>query len=1113
MSRIKIISISLVVLTAILVSEAVWADTPFPEIKIGKKVYVVGVPDVYDDVLPQIEKYERATYGDRKLDLNLDYLVVIVKDAGGNAQEYGDRLYEKWIGSDLIDPDRHILITVGIDDREISVHPGVELQTLGFSGSAIDSQVVQPVFIPQARSGNIERGLVLLIDGIFNWIGNAEETIIIAQEEQRRTYEKRSEEVRDLLDETDALIRTKREEGLIFEVPASFLDVERRITDSQATIDELERIAFSLQEVGDSVAEAEELRERAKSGVAEVKKESERIEALFKDNSDLQLDEAKGYYDQAHSKLEEAIANLDEDYNSSIKSSNDAMWYLRLAQDGVNTKRRNRLAMNILKISILIIALAILGVIYLILLRRHNREKKEASDKIQQWDTDLKNASQRFLHLQEEYKWFPFSTPGESKEFTGVTQEIYTQVGEKVDEIVLKLDRADQLLSSARELFEKQSFVGIGNYRKIMEMLTEEEIVIDTEDASASYDLFSPLKREIKSSAQELLGMMGDLYKQVREDLDKISSAGRESGEQFVEIEKLRDDLNEHIKEAEGKGLNTDGFEEWIGEVDVEVMEAKELESDPVGTLERAIAVRETLAERTSIVKSALEQIEILKPLQVEVKDLSDRVVQLRGQGLMLDEEGWKPDRLLVYSQAKLEAGKSLLECGQIEEAEEDLEEAQGSYKEALFRVDRTLEAAEKVEGEIARVEEGFKKLEPRSRDMLDLLQDLKDKYALDSFLAEINNDDEVLMNLKDLIRIIEGAKSESDKEVQNYITAMAMVERADEMINLTSRLIAEVSQKLTELEQKAQDSQRRFEEIGKKIDDLDSYIQEHSFEVSEEIEGLAAPLRDKLQEIPRYMQVKRPDWEEVERYLDEVEEDIEEVRAEAQAEIDSFDKLKGMLPQAQARVQNVIAFLNSEGGDTEAENNLALNAQAIISEAVRLFGQPRSSWDIIIESVLEAMMALDKAEKMAKESIALEEKARREIREAENIILKADVRYKHRIRADLRGARGKLRDARKALISSTIEGYKKAILLANEAERYANEAKGRALAEVRAQDRRIEQRRREEARRKERARISSRRASSIFKSSSSSSSWRSSSSSSRSSWSSSSSGSSRSSW
>lgn len=158
-------------LSAVAVAES---PTPFPRFT-GERVYVAGVPNQYRDLADAIATVERKS--------QQTYYVAVVRYTGRSSTptaDYVDALYDRWMAEsqDLgkpIDPARSVVIVLAINNRELAMHPGSELAgKFGLSDQTIERDLLQPHFVPYARSGSYAAGLVELIEQTDAWVQTRE---------------------------------------------------------------------------------------------------------------------------------------------------------------------------------------------------------------------------------------------------------------------------------------------------------------------------------------------------------------------------------------------------------------------------------------------------------------------------------------------------------------------------------------------------------------------------------------------------------------------------------------------------------------------------------------------------------------------------------------------------------------------------------------------------------------------------------------------------------------------------------------------------------------------------------------------------------------------------
>lgn len=161
-----------------------WAQAAKPEFT-GQRVVVSGVSaDEWRTLevrIAAVESQSKQTY----------YAVIV--NSTGNGQnataQYTDALYAEWIRTAAqqkipLDPQRSVIIVLGVENRQLSVHAGSELQRdYGLHGQTIDRKLVTPYFIPEAKAGNYVQGLATLVDKIDEWVAKIDQQKLQSQQQ------------------------------------------------------------------------------------------------------------------------------------------------------------------------------------------------------------------------------------------------------------------------------------------------------------------------------------------------------------------------------------------------------------------------------------------------------------------------------------------------------------------------------------------------------------------------------------------------------------------------------------------------------------------------------------------------------------------------------------------------------------------------------------------------------------------------------------------------------------------------------------------------------------------------------------------------------------------
>ncbi|MDA8018272.1 MAG: hypothetical protein MPN21_12570 [Thermoanaerobaculia bacterium] len=109
------------------------------------------------------------------------YYAVVVNDLDapgrpsarqGDAVPFVDSAYRAWRAADpsALDPDRHILIGMAIEDRAVAIHPGHRWAEMGLEGSTVTRVIDNSEFGDRARSGDLARAVCTLAEAVDAWI-------------------------------------------------------------------------------------------------------------------------------------------------------------------------------------------------------------------------------------------------------------------------------------------------------------------------------------------------------------------------------------------------------------------------------------------------------------------------------------------------------------------------------------------------------------------------------------------------------------------------------------------------------------------------------------------------------------------------------------------------------------------------------------------------------------------------------------------------------------------------------------------------------------------------------------------------------------------------------
>ena len=216
----------------------------------GQRVVVSGVPSeewqALEVRISAVESQSKQTY-----------YAVIVNSTGNGANatvQYTDELYADWMRTAAkkniaLDPRRSVLVVLGIQNRQLSVHAGSELQRdYGLHGQTIDRQLVSPYFIPEAKAGNYVQGLSTLVDKIDEWIRKVDQQKEQAREQAAARAEQVRLNARTIVASRDKLLAEVQ--SLVEQYSKSGLNLAGQQAAAQQAYEQLGRIAGRIDSNG-----------------------------------------------------------------------------------------------------------------------------------------------------------------------------------------------------------------------------------------------------------------------------------------------------------------------------------------------------------------------------------------------------------------------------------------------------------------------------------------------------------------------------------------------------------------------------------------------------------------------------------------------------------------------------------------------------------------------------------------------------------------------------------------------------------------------------------------------------------------------------------------------
>lgn len=148
------------------------AQTPLPRFT-GESVIVVDLFEEYDELRAFLQN---------SLDENSpQYFIVLVESTGTGpnaTQEYANRLHGAWQwrigqGQPVYPPEKCLLIVVSVGNQQIACTPSEALTKRKLTAEVLENELVPRCFIPAAKQGKLEEGLIRLVQAVEQRINAA----------------------------------------------------------------------------------------------------------------------------------------------------------------------------------------------------------------------------------------------------------------------------------------------------------------------------------------------------------------------------------------------------------------------------------------------------------------------------------------------------------------------------------------------------------------------------------------------------------------------------------------------------------------------------------------------------------------------------------------------------------------------------------------------------------------------------------------------------------------------------------------------------------------------------------------------------------------------------
>lgn len=519
--------------------------------------------------------------------------------------------------------------------------------------------------------------------------------------------------------------------------------------------------------------------------------------------------------------------------------------------------------------------------------------------------------------------------------------------------------------------------------------------------------------------------------------------------------------------------------------------------NDLVKEIDRAIGIKESLAQTRSTVKAAHDNVAKVRGQKADYTypEKDAKPADGAAANTLLNEVGSNPDTILAEADERLAAAFAAVLAGKLDLSETEKKSATDKAAEATKLVEKVLAARAYVQKQVVPVRDNLKRLTDAKPGAETALETLKADFLAANFPGEESK-------IGNATRVIDKTEGELAKVrlaffEQRYVAARALLEGIGGQVQGARDLLVEIHTKLAYLIERRAYAKKVVGQARQQADTLKGKLASHSHTTSKATDATYAGLVPTLGRQEQDVAKQVTDWPAACTAADSLLKQFQDVDSKIDAEKAAHALAETRLGELRSAVSAARTAVNHNDTRQPARAKLS-EAEAALSEAERTIKVSKSDWAQLGRSAEQKKAIANEAKQMAETDQRLAGEARSAVRNAESEISRISARtwvqtamwggYSRAISLmgilDLSSARQALGQAQGYLHSRDYENAKDA---ASRASRSASDAENKAdaalaaavaqaIAEWQAIEAEKERQRREQERREQERRDQERR-------------------------------------
>ena len=896
--------------------------------------------------------------------------VVPITDRAGNATPqandavpFVDALALQWQG---LEPKRHVLIALGLNNRAVAIHPGSSWAGIGFERGVITNTIDGSSFKSFARAGDYPEAVCSLAKSVDEQLAHLQGAVA----ETRRRAGVKLDALRDDFAQVAPLTARAQKLDPLFGtwVRGELGSAQQRANAARELIDhsppQAEAGANAARRTFDEAASDIDRYEQFVRRTPEWQERIDSTRTAIESRPDADWTSPQRALEQLAK-----CAYLIDEFNVLSGGPGPAGIDRCLSQiDGHLEAADSQyfVLRTVMPLTIAGAAVLVVIVLFIVLAVRRRRMMKLVETELARWSKALGAASDRLLDLEREFSLYFDS--GRAA-WSGESAELDQQCADEVNRLFLMFAKAQDIYNAAKQATDDAPVLRVTALERVLERLHTAKITIEMGERETQRRIFLPLSREYTASAAKLLEDLAGTYTRAVELLQAATSLIERVDTLRVEVADLSADAERGVRARTDAGLPTEHLEQHARQGDADRLAGRSIAAnDPKQAVDYFVQARDHLHECLRLTELGNEaMVGVRETLPARRDTISQRVAALRSDGFAVLEPGFDPEHEL---ERLTRVGSTVLQ----QLREPDDERAGATWRAIVTDLDNldhgielTERAREGVPRRLAELESQHRQNDGRVPDATRILKQLQTAHATAAYERESDNVDEIAA-LRDVV--ITGFESaRAAHATQHYLAARSDVETLAQAIAHREALLDELETILERLEIARKQAAELFGKAAKTLSETQSLCRSERG-VTDELANSVQETLSALSVARKLAADPRPHWLELRAEAERLNATANAQREETAAEVAAYRVARTEYRQLDKQCSELIKRARLETRDRPHVEAMLIDAKKAIESAAAFTEKPGASGTRAMLEVDTAAKWLDRGRKAWKSEL-----------------------------------------------------------------------------------------------------------------------------------------------